>query len=67
MEKLTEDDLHYLQYFHKQVGDITSWSDWEEKKALVKAEFPEIVHAIEMKQTAERILNVAIKAIWDNR
>lgn len=62
-DKLTHRDLSMIEYFHKMKGDITRWAQWEEKKPLIKEEYPELIDALERVEIAEKTLNKIVDSI----
>jgi hypothetical protein len=51
--------LDMLDYFWREKGDITRWSDFDREK--VKAAFPEIIKAWDDYQTAERVFAAVMR------
>lgn len=59
-DRLTQDDLNMVIYFHESYGDITRWIKWEERKPIVQRVHPELIKAMEDVKVAHRILNAVV-------
>jgi len=62
-ERLTADDYDAIEYFHREKGDITRWSRWEERKPIIREIHPELVDAIERLTAAERTLLAVVEFV----
>lgn len=58
MARLTPEDITSAKYFILERGDITRWSAWEEKKAIFKAEYPQLLRAINLLEFAKTNLRL---------
>lgn len=63
---LTEEDISSAAYFIKEKGDITRWSNWEEKKPLFMRQHPGLIAALSRVEFAERELSQIINAMEDS-
>jgi hypothetical protein len=61
--KVTDDDITMIQYFFYDKGDITRWSQWEERKPIIAKEYPEIIQAMDNLNIAERTLRAVINQL----
>ncbi len=63
---ITDTDKRMICYFIKEKGDITRWSSWEDRKADIEAEYPELIAALEQLLVAERILDLVVEKIAES-
>lgn len=62
--KVTQSDIHSIEYFFNTKGDVTCWASWEERKPAIEAELPELVRAIENLTIAEKTLSRIVSDIY---
>ncbi len=62
---VTDDDKRMICHFIREKGDITRWTDWEERKADIGVEYPELIAALDNLIIAERTLNAIVLKISD--
>jgi len=60
---VTEDDKNMIDYFLNEKGDIERWSSWEDRKADIKAEYPELIYALNQVKIANRVLSAIVKNV----
>ncbi len=60
--RLTSSDVETMAYFILERGDVTRWSQWEQKKDLVAEQFPAIIRALQEIKYQEAVLRAAIDA-----
>ena len=60
---LTQEDRAMIAYFITEKGDVTRWCEWDEKKAQVEKEMPELIEALKRLDIAERTLSAIVKTI----
>jgi len=53
-------------YFLKEKGDITRWGEWEERKADIEKEYPELIDALNRLIIAERTLKAIVDMIGND-
>ncbi len=58
--RLTSTDIETMAYFILERGDVTRWSQWEQKRDLVAAQFPMIIRALQEIKYQEAVLRAAI-------
>ena len=63
---LTDEDKSSIAYFIREKGDIERWCDYEKKKHLIEAEYPELIAALHAKLVAERTLEAIVKSIYNS-
>lgn len=61
LPKLTDDDLHDLQYAFEEKDDITYCETWETQQDQIKAEYPELIVAVNNLDIAKRTLAAIVK------
>jgi len=50
----------------KEKGDITRWGEWEERKADIEKEYPELIDALNRLIIAERTLKAIVDMIGND-
>ncbi len=60
---VTDADKSMICYFIQEKGDINRWSSWEERKADIGAEYPELIAALNNLIIAKRTLNAIVLKI----
>ncbi len=60
---ITNEDRRMISYFINHKGDITRWTGWENKKAQVQEEYPELIAALNAVEVAERTLEAIVSKI----
>ncbi len=60
---LTEEDRNMICYFIQEKGDIARWCDWEERRDIIAAEYPELIAALTSLKIAERTLDAIVERI----
>ena len=61
LDSVTEDDLNMIAYFILERGNITRWSQWEERKPVIAKEFPELLAALDALTVAERTVRAIVQ------
>lgn len=56
--KLTDSDLRMIACFWREKHDLRAWADWNEKKPLIRENFPEIIDAWERYLSAKKTMDV---------
>ena len=62
-EYLTNEDIRMIQYFYLEKGDLTRWSQWEEKLPLIEKQFPGLVHVLRLIEGYEVMLREYIEGL----
>ena len=57
---LTHQDINFVLYFHKERGDLSSGSYWDDKKEDFQKELPELVKAFNDVLIANKILDAVV-------
>jgi len=60
MEQLTEEDYASIVYFWMEKGDITRWSEWEDRKGLFQYYHPELIEAMKRLTVAKITMNLVV-------
>lgn len=60
---VTNADRRMISYFIMEKGDITRWVNWNSRKEIIEAEYPELVKALQDYAAAEKILHLVVKNI----
>ncbi len=60
---ITEEDRRTIRYFVQEKGDITRWSEWDEKKDAIFATWPQLRVALHNLDVAERNLDMIVEGI----
>lgn len=60
---LTAEDYRTIRYFIIEKGDVSRWCDWEQKKAEVASERPELIAALTNVLVAERTLRAIVDSL----
>ena len=58
---ITDEDLRSVRYFIEEKGDVTRWTDWDEKKAAIFALHPDLRLALNNMEVAELALKHALE------
>lgn len=61
LDSMTQDDLNMIAYFILERGDITRWSQWEERKPVIVKEFPELLAALDALTVAEQTVRSIVQ------
>lgn len=59
---LTQEDRDMIYYYFEE-GDITYWSDWEDKKQMIMEEAPALIAALNSLKIAEQTLEAVVNAV----
>lgn len=63
--QVTDEDRRMVHYFIKEKDDITRWCDWEARKGIIEAEYPELIAALRNLETAQRTLDAIVERIGE--
>lgn len=66
MSRVTQSDINMIDYFLLDRGDLERWSSWEERKADIFNEFPELELALRSFEVAEKTLHRVARNIVDD-
>jgi len=60
-DKLTENDINMVHYYHFEKGDLRRWEGWKKRKDIIAKEFPFIISLIEERDRIESVLDSLIE------
>lgn len=56
--QLTDEDRNSIAYFILERGDVTRWSQWQEKKHLVMIHYPELIMLLDQRDFIDSKIDV---------
>jgi hypothetical protein len=62
MDKITDEDINLLQYFHAK-GDLTRWGSWAARKPVIAKKYPELIAAMDALVVAKRTLDAIVESL----
>jgi len=62
-EEITENDYNMIAYFHQIKGDISRWSSWGKRKHIIAKYHPELIHAFNLVESANKQLDILVEEI----
>ena len=64
--QVTDKDRHMVVYFLREMGDITRWCDWEQRKDTILMAYPSLATALEVQQRAAIMLENVLDKIEED-
>lgn len=62
-DQMNDGDAISIDYFINEKGDIDRWCDWQNRRPIVAAKYPELIDALERINISKRNLSAVVSSI----